>query len=269
MSQPNRSFPPFSYNIQEAPNQQKFGHQESHQGDYNLQQWFPPRPRSVQCKLPSPSTTVRSTATGPAQRPFDRSAFHQAHVLPLEDPIDPGLHDMSSLLTPNAYVSRSSYNPIARSFDDESWNPYHLRNGSTGDVRTPTSPANASFKAYRSGPRSAGSAAPRSDSGYHTQSVMSSDLSRIEQSYLPSSLRLHIGNVNVQSTSSEAPRMMRVHSGQRPQINSRNGQTGTQDNDLRCAECNEVSKCRSDYKCVLRPPNTPIVADEQNQKAQV
>jgi hypothetical protein len=270
MSRPNRSFPAFNYNIQEAPDQYQYdlGNQASRQSNQSSQQWLSSAPRSVQLNLPSPSTSVRSTATAAAQIPFDRSSFHQANVAPVQDPIDPRLHGMSNLLTPDTYGSRANYNPIARSFQDESWNTYHLRNGDVSDIRNPLSQSNVGYKTYPSGPGSAGSAVPRSDSGYHTQSGMSNDPSRVDVSSLPSSLTLQVGNIDIQSTSGEAPGMLRAHSDQRSQISSRSGRSGNQNNTLTCLQCSEVSKCMSDFKCVLRSTLWPSLTDRHVQKAQ-
>ena len=213
---------------------------------------MPSGPRSVQHNMPSPSTSVRSAVTAPAQTFFDRSGFQQSNIASVESRIDPSLPGLDMHLAPSGHVARTNYN-IERSYHEDSWNPLHLRNSSVGDGRMPHHQANASFKPFRTGPGSVGSAAPVSDSGFYSQSAVSNDASRLHQSRVPSCLTQQAPSMNVRSTPSEALDKVRVPSDQRSQISHISSRNGKQGNELECRECHEISKCKSDYKCVLLP----------------
>jgi hypothetical protein len=249
MSHSNGSIPHFHYNVQEVPNQYNFDSQLPQLSNNSAQPWFSSNSRSVQHNVRSPSTSVMSTATAPVQH---RSRFCHNDVSQLDDPIDPNLPNMSGLLTPTSHALRNNYSPIARSFQDDSWNPLHLRNAGLVDACAPSHHANASFGAYRNGPGSVGSAAPVSDSGYQTQSVISNDQTRNDKPGLPLGVTFHGGNLPGQLTANDAPGTVQVLSDQRSQLSSQSGHSRIRSKQFKCPQCGDISKCKSDFKCVLR-----------------
>jgi hypothetical protein len=173
------------------------------------------------------------------------------------------------MLAPTGHVARNGYNPLDRHYHEESWNPYHLRNSSTSNDQTSFNQNNASFRSVRTGPGSTGSIAPISDSGFYSQSVVSHDTGRVDQSGVPCNLTQQISNMKVRSITSEAPRVIRVHSDQQSQISQISSQSGIEDNQLRCRECKKVSKCRSDYKYVSSYTDHDFLLTKSEQKTQI
>jgi hypothetical protein len=250
MSQNNRSFPPDFNLVVQGPVQQYAYNASTQQTHTNVQQqWMQPRRPSAQLNIPSPTTSVRSSVTIPNQhRPFDSSSFHQNDAVSVHSGPDPEFFGMD-MLAPSGHVVRTSYSPIARNYSDESWNPFNLRTSDTSDDHAHFNQTNESLKSFRHGPSSVISAGPRSDSGFYSQSAVSHDAGRMDQSN-QCSLTQQVGNLNVRSSISEAPQMMRMHSDQRSQISHTSTHSGYLDGPLKCTICGEVSKCKSDHKCV-------------------
>ncbi|KAH8732852.1 hypothetical protein GQ44DRAFT_696544 [Phaeosphaeriaceae sp. PMI808] len=250
MSQSNRSYPPFNLTVQEPAQQQfAFASQDLQLNNHTSQQWPSPGSRSVQNNMPSPSTSVRSVVTAPTPRAYHRGNFHQATISPVsvDSRVDPSLLALD-MLAPPGMSPRNNYNPIDPSYHNDSWNPYHLRNSNTNHDKTSLNHTNPNFKTFRTGPESVSSAAPISDSGFYSQSVMSHDAARPDQPGVPSSFSQRVVNLNIQSLPSEASGMIRVHSDQRSQISRASSRSGREDNQLKCQDCNEISKCNSDYR---------------------
>lgn len=206
----------------------------------------------MQPQMPSPATSIRTVQTAPDPRSYNRPSFHHASRSPIDNNIDPSLSNNLSLLAPPGHVPRSSYNPIARHFQDQPWSAGNLRSTSTSGRRSPHSQPSVQYGPYRGaiGPGSdIDSNVLPSDSGYHSQpphSVFSNELGPASQD-VPSNITYQIGNLNVEPTPSEAPPMARMHSDQTSQVSSRSGKSGKI---LQCPECSEISKCNSDFKCV-------------------
>jgi hypothetical protein len=240
--------PSFNYTVHEPPQLRYDG--PAPQTSNNIQQQWRQRPRSVQNNVPSPVTSVGSAVTAPSyQQPFDRSDFLPNNILPVNNRHDIDLLGMD-FLAPSGHVVRGSYTPIARNYNDESWNPLNLRTSGVGNDTSPLSQSSASLKSYRHGPESICSPAPRSDSGFYSQSVVSHDASRMEQPTMQWNLPQQINNLNVRSTTSEAPALARVPSDRRSQFSHASSHSGYQAESLTCPLCGEKSKCRSDHKCV-------------------
>jgi hypothetical protein len=268
MSQSNRRIPPrFKVIVQEPLQPFAFDPHLQQVNNNVAQQWMQSRPRSVQHNMPSPSNSVRSAVTAPVQRPFDRSNFHPGNIATVDNRNDSSLLGID-MLAPTGHVTRNAYHPLDRHYHEESWNPYHLRNSSTGNDQTSFNQSNASFKSIRTGPGSTGSIAPISDSGFYSQSVVSHETGRVDQPAVPCNLTQQINNMKVRSTTSEAPRVIRVHSDQRSQISQASSQSGIEDNHLKCRECNKVLKCRSDYKYASFCPSHDLLLTHSEQKTQ-
>jgi hypothetical protein len=250
MSQPNNNFPhPFELVVQEHIPSYAFNH-SAQQTSNNTPPWIQSRPRSVQNNMSSPSPSVRSTVTAPLQKSFDQTSFHHTNIAIVDNRNDPSLLSMD-MLAPSGHVARSMYNPLDRHYHDESWNPYHLRNSGTNDDRTRLHQSNGGFKSHRAGgPGSMSSVAPISDSGFYSQSVVSHDTGHRDQSGMHCGLTQQVGNLNVRSTISEAPGMVRMHSDQRSHFSQASSQSGSPHNALQCRDCDKILKCNSDYKCV-------------------
>jgi hypothetical protein len=247
----NDYLPNFNLVVQEPPQQFRYDATAQQTSNNIQQQWMQPRPRSVQLNVPSPAASVRSTATAPTyQSSLNRSDFQQSNVSPVNHRPDTDLLGMD-LLAPSGHVGRGSYSPITRDYNEESWNPFNLRTSGGSDDTSPFNQSNLSLRSYRHGPGSIGSAAPRSDSGFYSQSVVSHDASRMEQSGMQWNLSQHVENPNVRSTTSEAPQMVRVTSDHRSQVSHTSSHSGYQNESLKCLTCGEISKCKSDQKCVV------------------
>lgn len=249
MAQTSRNFPLFNFSVEGPAEQLNFTPQASHPSRNGSQPWMPRAPRSVQYNIPSPSTSVRSTVTAPAESFYDRSKYHQSNAGPVESRIDPSLPGMEMHLVP---PGQTNYN-IARSFHEDSWNPLHMRTSGNSHGGTPLHQSSTNYKSFGPGPGSVGSAAPVSDSGFYSQSAVSSDPSRLHQPRVPQGASRPIGSVDARSTRSDAPNMARVPSDQRSQISRVSSRSGKHVNELECQKCHETMKCKSDYKCVSAP----------------
>jgi hypothetical protein len=241
MSQMNQGYPQFNFSLHGPAEQYNSVSRAEHQSRNGSQQWAPPR--SVQHhNLPSPAASVRSAATSPVRNVRNHTSYHLPRI---EDNIDPSLPAMGGHLAPPGHVSQANYN-IERSSHDEPWTPLHLITSATGDGRNSRHQASTTYKHFRRGPSSAGSvAAPVSDSGYNSQSVISTDASRLNQSY---AIQGSGQRVNIDGSMTAPPGMVRVLSDQRSQHSRFSSRSGQQINELACPQCPMVMKCRSDYK---------------------
>jgi hypothetical protein len=247
----NNFHPNFSLVVQE-PTQQFRCDATAQQTNNNIpQQWRQSKPRSVQLNVPSPTASVRSTVTAPVyHRSFDHSELQQSNVAAVNNRPNNDLLGME-LLTPSGHAGRSSYSLLTTNYNEESWNPFNLRTSGLGDDTGPFSQSNVSLKSFRHGPESVASAAPISDSGFYSQSVISHDVSHMDQPRMQWNLAQQVDPVNVRSITSEAPRMVHVHSDYRSQISRTSSRSGYEGDSLTCSICGDISKCNSDFKFVL------------------
>lgn len=250
MSQSNRTFPPDFSLIVQGPQQYAYNDLAQQRSNNIQQSWMQPRSRSVQLNVPSPVASVRSTATVPVQqRSFDRSGFFQSNAASVHHGPESDLLGMG-MLAPSGHVVRNSYSPIARNYNDESWNPFNLRTSDTSDDQTSFIQGSGNLTSFRQGPGSVGSAAHISDSGFYSQSAVSHEAGRMDRTGVNHSLSQQVGNLKVRASTSETATMRRTHSDQRSQISHASSRSGKPDQSLTCTACGDVSKCNSDYKCV-------------------
>lgn len=231
--------PPFRYSVQGPQQQFDSVSQASHQSNHGSQRWGSMAPRIVQHgKLPSPSVSVRSARSAPVRNPHDRISYRRPQV---DDNIDPSLSEVGLLGQPGQ-IPQANFN-FERSRGDDPWTPLHLLN--PGDGRFPSHQANVNYGQYNRGPGSVGSAAaPVSDSGYHSQSAISTDPTSQRQNDAPQGT---LRRLDVQAQVINAPEMVCVLSDQRSQLSNRS-RDGQHLNELTCPKCSVVSKCRSDFK---------------------
>jgi len=247
MSHLNQGYPPqFNYNVHGPTEQYNSVSRSSYQGSNGSQQWSSMAPRSVQhSNIPSPSASVRSTATTPVSIVRSRPDHRLPGIGRVDDNIDPSLFAVGGYLAPIGHVSQVNYN-IERSLRDGPWNPLSIASPTTGDGHTPLHQASANHRHYRQGPGSTGSvAAPVSDSGYNSQSVVSNDASRMNQSYINRSVGPH---GTFEAPAAAAPAMARMLSDQRSQDGHLSSRSRQQTSELACSRCSAVMKCRSDLK---------------------
>ena len=206
---------------------------------------MPSGSHSVRHQAHSPSASVRTTLTAPDPSSFHRPSVHQNSRSPSDSNIDPNLPNFS-LLTP------SPYNPIARHFQDQPWSAGNLRSSSVASGRSSFNHSGVQYGIYRGSPGSdMDSNVLASDSGYHSQrppSVFSNEPSRNSQE-IPSSTTLKAINISVEPNPSEALALQPMPSDQASQASSRSGKSG---GSFQCPECGEMSKCKSDLKCVRK-----------------
>jgi hypothetical protein len=243
--------PSFNLTVQEAPPQFRYDAAAQQTGNtIQQQQWLQQRARSVQLNVPSPVPSVRSAVTSPSyQRSFDRSPFQEQNVSSVNNKHDTDLLGMN-LLGPSGHVERDSYSPMTRNYNEEAWNTFNLRTSGASDNSSPFNQSSASLKPFRHGPGSICSPAPRSDSGFYSQSIVSHDANRMEQPGMQWNPSPQLNNLNVLSIASDAPPMARVASEQRSQYSRASSHSGYQGESLTCPKCGEKSKCKSDHKCV-------------------
>lgn len=208
--------------------------------------WMGSQTRSLQLRMPSPAASVRSAVTAPAQPFLDRPNAHHPNKTPMEHGTNSSLTGLDVHLAPSGHAARAHFN-IERSFQDDSWSALHLRNSNAGDGRISIHDASMGFKSFHAGPGSVGSAAPVSDSGFFSQSAFSTDAGRINRPRLPSSLARSRSSMNVMSTQGDGSGLIHMHSDQKSQISSRNEKRASE---LQCQDCQEILKCKSDFKCV-------------------
>lgn len=250
MSQANRSYPPnFNLIVQEPGDQFAYNAIVQQPANNNPQQWMQQRSRSVQHNMPSPVNSVVSEMTFPSRRSFDVSSFQQ-HAAASSN--DRSQHDLlgldTNMLAPSVPGARNRYSPVTRDFSEESWNPLNLR---TSDGGSDFHQNNGNMRPYRQGPGSVGNAAPRSDSGFYSQSVMSHDATYMDRSPVQCTPVQQIGDpAATYPTPNASQQMLRVPSDQQSHGSHTSSHSGNSDNPLKCRECGFVSKCRSDEKCV-------------------
>lgn len=204
-------------------------------------------------KVPSPSVSVRTAMTAPNPRPYPLPTMNRPNMYH-PDKIDPNLSLLAPPQTARPRSVDNSMEVFSRMYrmSDEPWSTVHLRTSSIAAGRGPNSQPNMQYPYFRSdGPGSDHSGAPRSDSGYITQqaqSVISTELEHVDQE-LPSEL-FQVGNIHVDSASSEQTEVFpRLQSDQTSQYSGRSTNHGKAT--FPCSKCREISKCPSDFKCVL------------------
>lgn len=204
----------------------------------------------------SPSPTVRTSKSAPNPRPsIDIMDFNRSSVPQREHESGPS---NSSFLTVPQETRRGlsidhSVNPLIPFWEgrDEPWSSHHLRTAYPSQPRE--------FGAFD--PPSSGNEAiaQRSDSGYATtlppRSIGSHPGSTDPE--LPHEM-YRIGHMGVRSVHSD-PRVATSHTESvYSEPSTRSGSRGVRHGssnrrEYRCPECNELSRCRSDYKCVDYP----------------
>lgn len=252
MSHFPRSHQNFSFVVQEPSDQYSYGDPALRNANDVAQQWMQ-RPQSTQPRMRSPATSVRSTARAPVQqRPFDNPYFPtQGNATSSNNGPDHALLDIDMLAPPGH--ANQSFSPIHRHMsNDESWNSLNLRNEGVYSNRSSFGHGDGSLRPYGQGPGSVGSAAPRSDSGYNSQSVLSHDAGRMESQRPLFGLIQQIDDLSTHSTPAEATPMTRVASDQRSQVSRLSNRSSHRGNHLKCDTCGWVSKCNSDLKYVSR-----------------
>jgi hypothetical protein len=244
--------PQSTLNDQGPPTQFNYDPRASLQSSNGSQQWGRVGPRSVQhSNISSPSPSVRSAMTAPVQSFYNHSSYAQPSIGSVDHNIDPSLSSLGTRLAPPGHGTQTNYS-LERSLHDEPWTALHLRNSTGGDGQMLLPLPNANYKDSRRGPGSVGSiAAPISDSGYHSQSVVSNDASRLRQSRVSQNVVQRPSSLQIQSRTNNAPAMVRVQSDQGSQTSRISSRSGRQANELQCQECKEVMKTRSELKCVL------------------
>jgi hypothetical protein len=205
------------------------------------QQRMPPEPWHVQHNAASPSTSTSLVEPAPVERTLF-SNCHPGNAASINNENDSSVLGID-MLAPTGHVTRN--HPLDRHYHEESWNPYHLRNSSTSNDQTSFDQSNASLNSIQTGLGSTGSIAPISDSGFYSQSVVSHDTGRVGQPAVPCDLTQQTNNMTVRSTNSVI-----------------------EDNDLKCRDCNKVSKCKSDYKYASFCPSHDLLLTHNEQKTQ-
>ncbi|KAH5065275.1 hypothetical protein HBI26_200150 [Parastagonospora nodorum] len=238
----------FNFVVQEPSDQYSYGASALRNINGVSQPWMQ-RPRSAHHHMRSPATSVRSTATAPVhQRHFDNSNFPpQGNASPLNSRPD---HDLLAfdMLGPPGHDNQS-FSPMHRhTSNEESWNSLNLRNGGAYSNRTSFDHGDGSLRPYGQGPISVGSAAPRSDSGYNSQSVISHDTGRIELQCPQFGLIQQIDDLSTHSAPADATPMTRMPSDQKSRTSRISNRSINRGNPLKCDVCGCVSKCNSDLK---------------------
>ncbi|KAF1911561.1 hypothetical protein BDU57DRAFT_506857 [Ampelomyces quisqualis] len=261
MSQSNRTFLPDFNLVVQGPQQYAYNDLPQQKNNTVQQPWMQPRSRSVQLNFPSPVASVSSTVAVPIQRrSFDRSGFFQSNTASVQDGSDSDLLGMH-MLAPSGHVTRHSYSTIARNYNDESWNAFNLRTSGACDDQISFIQGGGNLTSFRQESGSVGSAAHVSDSGFYSQSVVSHDAGRLDQTAMNCSLSQQVENLNVRATTSETATMRRTHSDQRSQISHVSSRSEKQVQSLRCATCGDVPKCNSDYKKHKLKHEKPFTCD--------
>jgi hypothetical protein len=188
-------------------------------------------------------------------RPSNSVSFNQPQVLQRDNRIDPSLTFLSVPPGSRARSSLGNADPITRFYnEDPPWSSERMRTNVSFNQVSFAQP-NSTYGTFRTGPGSEiESLAPRSDSGYHTlrpHSLVSNEPSRGDQD-LPSDMTLQVANMDVSSASSEPAGVLRVSSSVTDQASVHSGRSTARSTgqEIRCPDCKEVSKCRSDHKCV-------------------
>ncbi|KAH7379219.1 hypothetical protein DE146DRAFT_626272 [Phaeosphaeria sp. MPI-PUGE-AT-0046c] len=247
MSQVNRGYQPnFNLIVQEHGDQFAYDGLIQQPANNISQQWMQQRSRSVQLNMPSPVNSVVSPMAFPSQqrRSFDGSSFHQNPRVSSNDRSHPDLLGLD-MLAPSVSVAQNTYSPVSRDYNEESWNPLNLRTSDTGSAFHHDS---GSMRSFRHGPGSVGNAAPRSDSGFYSHSVMSHDATCVDRSPIKCSSAQQLGDIASYHTPTGTQQMLRVPSDQQSHVSHTSSHSGSTDNPLKCRVCGQVSKCKSDDK---------------------
>lgn len=191
-----------------------------------------------------------------------------AQSMPRDNGIDPALSNASLLAPPQASHSRatlesvSNINPLDSFYNNDApWSAHNPRTSNGAFVRPYTSQPGMSFEIREAPGSEIESITHRSDSGYRSyypHSVMSNDPEHVED--LPAEMTQLVGNLNVQSASSEPTSILRVAStDQTSQYSGRSTNQGKPE--FTCEHCQEKSKCKSDHKCVKSQRSNIPIAD--------
>jgi hypothetical protein len=198
--------------------------------------------------------------TVPNLRPPHHPDMHRPNNLQ-DNRIDPNLANFSLLAVPggrprsamdNTNPMESVMSRVYSGMHDEPWSAVRMRHSSVATARPAYSQPNGAYGSYREPPGSdIESIAPKSDSGYYThapQSVISNEPARVDQE-LPSDMTFQVRNISVNSAPSEPTEVFPMQSDQASQYSGRS--TTQVKATYKCSQCKEVSKCPSDYKCVI------------------
>lgn len=239
MAQPRQQAPEYRVSVQSPDS--AYGPQllEPQHGPYHV---TASRSRRSHYSVPSPNSSMISSNPVPLTRPFDSTSFSQPGYLPSELPVDPRLDELS--FGSQSGRASPSFNPNV-----EPWGPHNLRNNFV-QLLSP----HVAYNRYPNGPGSAGKhSAPRSDSGYQSQSAISNEYGV----YNADSQQTVMSRVNSQHRNSvtlvQAPLQPPIPLDQRSQVSSRDE---PHDKSLVCSICGNSCKCKSDYKCVTILPCT-------------
>lgn len=188
-------------------------------------------------------------------------SFSQPNVIQRVNRMDPGHPALGYLAVPQVPRHRpvlDNANPIARFYSEDSpWSSERMRISTGPFGRVSSSQPNMDYTTYREGPGSeVESLAPKSDSGYQTlppQSIISHEQDHLDQELCPDAT-FQFGNMNVSSAVSEPADMFRAASSvtdQASQYSSRSTTRSTgHGKEIKCSECGDISKCKSNHKCV-------------------
>lgn len=207
---------------------------------------------------PSPSPSVQTARSAPNPRPSaNMLGFSQSNPLHRDNRIDPNLSgSLAFLQVPpgsRPRTSLASADPIARFYEgDAPWSAERPRNQSMSFSHSSFSQPNMNFSRYPDNPGSEIESIPqRSDSGYGTMPripLAGAASDHIEHE-IPSEVDFAMRNINVSSAVSEPEFRVTTSVTDQASQYSR-GSRSQGGKEIRCRECNEVSKCKSDHKCV-------------------
>ncbi|CBX95699.1 hypothetical protein LEMA_P028510.1 [Plenodomus lingam JN3] len=232
-------------------------------------QWNHQRQTSAQHLDVIASLPMHSTMTISSPSPYHHSSqFHHANLSPTSINNGSNMTPDIALLAPPSQYSQSSYDPIARQFQEQPWSVNNPRTSHPGGSRSPSTQPQMQYKMYRESGINAGCP----DSAYYSQSQPAhSVLSNEPDCYnveLSPSVTFQIERMNVKSPATEAPPMARAHSALRSQGSSRSGKSGKLSKKIPCPnpECTTVSNCESEYKKHQLRHSKPFKCEEPNCK---
>ncbi|KAF2662967.1 hypothetical protein K491DRAFT_709618 [Lophiostoma macrostomum CBS 122681] len=259
MSQPN-NYSTFNFT-------EPFYGSESSQstGNPSFPTWSSKRTRPVVNTAPSPSPSVQTARSAPVQRSSNMPGFGHPALIRRDAGTDQGL---SYLAVPSMSRSRPQpqIDPISRFYNEDSpWSAERMRTSNVPFSRLSLNQPSLDLSTWRESPGSeVDSMAQRSDSGYHTfppHSITGRGPDTVEQE-LPSDVTLKVGNMEVNSAGSDIGDVYRTTGSAHDQASQYSGRSTTRSaggngKEIRCLECNETSKCKSDYKKHMLRHNKP------------
>jgi len=242
---------------------------QAHQLDSNLvYPWMYQEPPNAQHLSPCPSIPMQEMVgmPSPLSRSYHSSQFHQVHLSPPVERIDPNLLHDGGLLAPPDQVPQASYDAIARHFQEQPWSASNPRTARASGHRNPPTQAPAKHGIYRD---VCPSSEP-SDSAYYSQSqtansVLSNGSECCTQQDVPA---LQVERLDVGPTSTKDHPMVRADVNARSQITSCSKKPGKSSKQIPCPHpgCLEISKCRSDFKKHVLRHSKPFTCDEPDCK---